>query len=154
MNRTSDRTFDRTFVSEDTRKDKLFEAWNAYFEKTAPLFSKWEFEESYFGQAIVSELTKNRIGFHLDDGRKIRHIPVDSQVTASSSPLDNVFVVLGQYQKRWWVLDLISIRSLVNVETGQHHLSYNPIYFEAWVNREPIFEDPALPSAYTTKLAH
>jgi hypothetical protein len=118
----------RTFKSEDARKNKLFEAWIAHLTEFHSRFKGDEFDEIYEGIAVVSDLSKNRIGLDLDDGRKIRDVPISPQVSSESCRLDSMYVVLGLKDGKWWTLDVISIGSVLNCKKGGAHVTFNPLY--------------------------
>lgn len=119
----------RTFASEDERKTKLFDAWNSL------LFEAWqrdpneEFEEVYEGPATVSEISKNFIGLHLDDGRKLRDVVVNEPITRQSMRLDVMIIVLGKKQDKWWPLQLMSVGSVIS--RREFHVTINPLLIAA-----------------------
>ena len=118
----------RTFASEDKRKTKLFEGWIEYLTKIHFQFEENEFEEIYEGVAVVSDLSKSRIGFHLENGKKIRHIPISQEISCDSSRLDSMYIVLGLKNGKWWPLDVISIGSIIPGKPDIGHITYNPLY--------------------------
>lgn len=116
----------RTFATEDERKTKLFESWIFYLTAIHRQFVG-AFEEIYEGLVTVSDLSKNRIGFHLEDGRKLRHIPISPDINANTCRLDCMYVVLGRKKDRWWPLDVISIGSIIGSEPEGLHMTINPL---------------------------
>jgi hypothetical protein len=123
----------RTFESEDKRKGQLFSLWIEYLRVVHRQFGEYEFEDVYEGVATVSDLSKNRIGFCLADGRKLRNIPITPQISQRTSRLDHMYIVIGLSNGKWWPLDVISIGSIVgdcNLEGGGKgvHMTFNPEY--------------------------
>jgi hypothetical protein len=117
----------RTFLTEDSRKTKLFEAWNQYLQQTCLELEGEIFDEIYEGSAMVSDISKNRIGFHLKDGRKLRHIPITPEISESSSRLDHAFLTLGRREGSWRVLFVVSIGSIIPGKRGGAHITVNPL---------------------------
>jgi hypothetical protein len=124
----------RTFESENIRKTKLFDAWIEYLRTIHSEFGEVASEEIYEGLATVSDLSRNRIGFHLDDDRKLRHIPIAPAISEQSCRLDTMFVTLGLREGRWWPLDVISIGSVIFGRRNEGHITYNPLYVNGMSN--------------------
>lgn len=118
----------RTLKTEDVRKNKLFEAWIKYLTAVHEKFKLDNFEEIYEGIATVSEISKNRVGLHLRDERKLRHIPISTEIGNYSCRLDSMYVVLGLLEDRWHVIDVISIGSICGTQLNEVHLTFNPLY--------------------------
>ncbi|MBX3021427.1 MAG: hypothetical protein KF799_07080 [Bdellovibrionales bacterium] len=118
----------RTLTSEDNRKTVLFDAWIAYLMKVHLEFDDSQIDEIYEGTAVISDLTKNTIGFHLEDGRKLRHVPIDPDISKHSCRLDMMYVILGRRNNRWWPLDVLSIGSTLLGKQSAAHITYNPLY--------------------------
>lgn len=126
----------RPFENEDKRKEQLFSAWIEYLRvvhKQMAQFGDREFEDLYEGVATVADLSKNRIGFNLADGRKVRHIPITPQISQRTSHLDHMYIAIGLSNGKWWPLDVISIGSIIgdcNVQGGGKgvHMTFNPLY--------------------------
>lgn len=116
----------RTYASEDDRKTKLFESWNAHLKKIHEQFSDHNFEQLYEGTATVSELSTNFMGLHLDDGRKLRYISISPEIKEHSSRLDLIYLLIGQRDGRWWPLEVTSIGSVVEYMSGKVHFTFNP----------------------------
>ncbi len=126
----------RTFASEDLRKEGLFDSWIEYLRNYHSQNIEHGFEEFYEGTAVVSGLSKNRMDLHLDDGRKLRNIPISPAIRRNSARLDMIFIVLGFSQGNWWPLDVISIGSIVGEQIGAH-VTFNPLHL-ANPNRPPL----------------
>ena len=114
----------KTFANEDSRKNKLFEAWNKHLQNIHHQFPQNSFNEVYEGIVTVSELSKSYLGVHLDDGRKLLHIQIDPHVSAHSSCLDLIYIVLGKRNEKWWPLEVVSIGSTLGEKEA--HLTFNP----------------------------
>ncbi len=123
----------RTFASEDERKNKLFECWITYLKGVHTKTNLEKFDEIYEGLAYISDLSKNRLGLHLDDGRKLRHIPISQEISELSVRLDAVYIILGKISDKWCPLDIISIGSTIELEPAQFHMTLNPLYSGAVV---------------------
>lgn len=117
----------RTLMSENTRKEQLFSALNEYLQKSYPQLSQIYLEEVYEGMATVSGLSKNRINLYLENGRKIKDIPIDSQISVLSSRLDLMYVFLGRNRGKWWLLEVVSIGSVIGDNMSEAHVTFNPI---------------------------
>ncbi len=117
----------RTFSSEDERKTRAFAAWNEYLDEAPPTSDIQAYDEIYEGMGLVSDLSKFRIGFHLEDGRKLRHIPVSFKISENSARLDYIYIVLGRRKTAWRVLDVISIGTLIPGKGGGAHITVNPL---------------------------
>ncbi len=122
---------ERTFASEDKRKDQLFKAWNEYLRNVHVRASQIDFEEVYEGSAFVSGVTKNTLSLRLENGQKLRHLGINPEISAHSARLDGVFMTLGLAQGKWWPLNVVSIFSLVNYERGEVHVTLNPVTISA-----------------------
>lgn len=130
---------ERTLKDEDTRKTKLFEAWMNHFQNTNAEICEMEFEEIYEDMTTISDLTKDRISFHLNDGRKLPPIPITRQISENSYPTDLMFVILGRQKNKWWILDVISVGSMLPGQTHDNiHMSFNPIHVEAMAEFESM----------------
>ena len=121
----------RTFFTEDKRKDQLFLAWIEYLKELHAQFEGIEFDDFYEGTATISAVHENYMNLDLDDKRKLKGIPISSQVSKHSLPKDMAYVVLGRIKEKWFPLDVISIGTLIRTRKNdlhEFHLSVNPIY--------------------------
>lgn len=117
----------KTFEEENSRKDKLFEAWEHYLNQffgTMP--DQIEFDDIYEGMCTVTGLNENTISLELDDGRKLLHISVSQQVAQNSLFDDLVFMTLGRKDGKWYTLKVFSIGSLFGKLSNEIHMSINP----------------------------
>lgn len=124
----------RTFLSENERKNKLFESWNEYLDKLQSHFIGKQSEGFYEGSATISEVTINTFGVYLEDGTSIRHIPINSTISKSTCSLDSLYIALIKIESKWWPLEIISIGSFLNyhalVSKKEVHFSVNPRLME------------------------
>lgn len=125
----------RTFFSEDARKTQLFEEWNAYLRDGLPHFAGTGFDEIYEGTAVVSEVSKNFIGLHLNDGRKLRNVPINPGISLQSVCLDVMMIVLGKRGGKWWPLHLVSVGSKISAK--EFHITVNPLLMVTPVRNAP-----------------
>jgi hypothetical protein len=120
---------ERTVLSENKRKDSLFEAWIEYLDKTHFELYGQRVIELFEGMASVSELSKTRMTLRLEDGRRIRKIPITPKIATYLFPGDSIYLALGRRELQWRVMDVISIGSLISgSESGEFHFSINPEY--------------------------
>jgi hypothetical protein len=123
----------RTFENEDNRKNLLFEAWNEYSQEILGRPELKFFDEIYEGVGTVSDLSVNRIGFHLEDGRKIRHVQISSLISQHSVRMDQLYMILGRQNEKWWVLEIISMGSCFFEKDARMrlHFTVNPLLVNA-----------------------
>lgn len=120
----------RTLLSENTRKENLFEAWAKYLEKCKIALERKRMIEEFEGLATISNLSKTRMDLNLEDGRKIRGVPITSKISTHTHWEDTMYVIIGRYELEWRVRDVISIGSLLAKagSQGEFHLTINPDY--------------------------
>ncbi len=118
----------RTFATEDQRKTMLFQKWINYLKQLCFRFEGIEFDDIYEGMATVTDLSKSRMGLHLQDGRKIKHVSITPQIGLFSLHLDLMFIVLGLKDGKWWPIDVISIGSIISGKPEGAHITMNPMY--------------------------
>jgi hypothetical protein len=127
-----------TFQSEDDRKTKFFAACIHYLTEFHGPMGDVEYEEIYEGMAAVSQLLVYRIGFKLDDGRTLGDIPISSRISQAARLSDSMYILAGRQKSKWWLLDVISVGSIVDVKSGKIHVTFNPLY----VNRTAPLHGP------------
>ncbi len=121
----------KTFQSEDTRKDKLFDAWNGYLSEVIdPKFNllvkdPTQFDRTYEGLVTITRMTPIYMNLKLETGEKINQVPISEEIMESSDLEDTMYMVLGKKENKWWPLDLISIGSIFAKD--RVHLSFNPL---------------------------
>jgi hypothetical protein len=131
---------EKNVSNEIERKEKLFDALNRYFEDNDEKLSQIFFEEVYDGLATVSDLSKNHIGFELENGKKLKQIPITPQISELSACDDLMYVLLGRNRGKWWLLDVMSIGSLMNANMSEAHLTFNPQYMGSFSELTEINE--------------
>lgn len=117
----------KTFETENGRKDSFFEAWNNELIDRADRPDAKALEEIFEGLVTVSDLSRNRFGLRLDDGRKIDHVSLSPEVGRQVYRDDQIYVVLGRKKDKWWILDVISIGSFLGEGKSGFHLTLNPL---------------------------
>jgi hypothetical protein len=122
---------ERTFATEDDRKTELFKAWIEYLSSLHSPTDDDKFEEIFEGLATVSDLSKNRLGLHLEDGRKLRHIHITPEIGRQSCRLDSMYLALGLRDGQWRALNIISVASLIFGNPQKVHITFNPLYVDA-----------------------
>lgn len=120
----------RTFKTEDRRKDKLWIAWNEHLAAIAKKFSpdgeEFIFGKVYEGLAKIQSISENTMKLKVPNGEKACFIPITKDIMESSCIKDDIYIVIGKYQNRWWPLEVATIASFVNFKTGEFHFSINP----------------------------
>jgi hypothetical protein len=128
-----------TFSTEDSRKDRLFIAWNNHLNGVHNYLGRIRFEEIYEGSATVLGFSEKTLGLELEDGRKIHDLSISREISENSRQKDLMFVILGFRAGKWWPLDLISIASILNEDNGKPekeiHYSIDPRFSKAMANK-------------------
>ncbi len=117
----------KTFEEENSRKEKLFEAWQHYLNEVFEAMpDQIGFEDIYEGLGTVTALKENTIFLDLEDGRKLFHISVSQKIVQNSRCEDLMFMTLGRKDSKWYTLNIISIGSLIGKLSNEIHMSINP----------------------------
>lgn len=117
----------KTFEEENSRKEKLFEAWQHYLnEFFEAMPDQIGFDDIYEGLGTVTALKENTINLDLEDGRKLFHISVSPKIAQNSRCEDLMFMTLGRKDNKWYALNVISIGSLIGKLNNEIHMSINP----------------------------
>lgn len=122
------------FRSEDERKTKLFDGWNAHLDRFHQDHQGQDFRTTFEGMASVTEVTSERLHLELEDGRRIRGLIITPEVARYTKSGDRLYLVLGWMNQRWWVLNVVSVGSLREVDPAEFHLTFNPLYMPPAAN--------------------
>lgn len=122
----------RTFASEDKRKDALWEAWEAHLKTMRETFDSGRFgagpfDDIFEGQVHFSYIAKKSATARTESGKKLGQLVIDPQIKKLSSREDDLYIVAGKHRNKWWPLEVYSIGSIVNLEKGEVHFSFNPV---------------------------
>ena len=91
----------RTFATEDDRKAKLFDAWIHYLSEIHNRLVGCDLDKKYEGAADISRISRQSMDLKLEDGRKLRNIPITPQIFEKSLKCDSMYVILGQHERQW-----------------------------------------------------
>lgn len=119
-------------LSENKRKDKLFEAWDSHLEKVrqklkVDLFGPKMFQRTYEGVVEVTKVCSHFLELELEAGEKIKCKGLSPDVLEHSRENDGLTMVLGLYNREWFPIEIISIASYIPEGSMVHfHYSIHP----------------------------
>lgn len=129
----------KTYATEDKRKDKLFKAWIDHLYATYANFGKEEeFDDIYEGLVKIQNMTASSMNIELEDGRKIKGLPITKDIFDNLLKDDTLYMTIGRKKSQWLPLEVTSIASFVNKKNGMFHFSVNPLMVQA--HNAKIFE--------------
>ncbi len=117
------------------RRENLLDAWYDHTESLAT--EDRYFEEVFHGYVTVYEDAKKRTIFELEDGRKIKNIPLPDEVRKYSEPEDLLFMALGRSRGKWWPIEVISIAVPVYWEEDEEFI-VDAAHSNAYVNDDEL----------------